>query len=431
MLFSIVTVTFNAAQFLEKTIASVLNQNFKEYEYIIIDGNSSDGTQEIIKSHSNDLSYWTSEKDTGIYNAMNKAVAHCRGEWVIFMNAGDTFASDDILSEIANHRGDQSDIIYGDRNRIDANGNKRHQKAGKLDDAYQREVVFHQSCFIRTRLLRERPYDESYRLAADYEFTLYALSSNKKFHYTGITISNFLEGGVSNKSYLLSHIEAIKASITYAPSGTCIHENFFFKSLVSRNIGDLFSSQIQSSIKSNPNFKLELQHSEMSVGFLTKGSTAEFSHLLNQINKAICTSASQDKLIPQSSPTKNHATPECRGIEQSTAEQKTLLGTDETTQHASLLSSQLINCTEENKILLKQLHLAQEKIASITTKPEPTQKLTPAIKYQDKQPHNSISTKIKNFLRQHLSERRIEQLHRLRLKLYKPFNLKNRHQKND
>ncbi len=421
MLFSIVTVTFNASQLLEKTITSVLKQSLKDYEYIIIDGNSSDGTQDIIKNHSSNLSYWTSENDTGIYNAMNKAVAHCRGDWVIFMNAGDTFASDDTLSEVASHCTDQLDIIYGDRNRIDSNGNQRHQKAGKLDDAYQREVVFHQSCFIRTRLLRERPYDESYRLAADYEFTLYALSSNKKFHYTGTTISNFLEGGISNKNYLLSHIEAIKASVIHAPNGTRIHDNFFFKSLVARNIYDLFSSQIQSNIEYNREFKLEIQHSEGVASFLAKGSTAEFSYLLNQINKAIRTSPSQDQSPSQGCSANICTTSENQStLQNPTGLKSPLTSTPETQPHSSA-NNLLNNCIEENKILLKQLHIAQEKIASITSKSMPTQPRAPHIKQQENTLQSSAVARVKFFLRRHLSEKRVVQLHTFKLKLYKLF----------
>lgn len=90
---SVVTICYNSVQFIEKTIQSVLSQTYPNIEYIVIDGGSTDGTKEIIEKYSSRISYWCSEKDRGIYDAMNKGIRKATGEWINFMNSGDCFVS--------------------------------------------------------------------------------------------------------------------------------------------------------------------------------------------------------------------------------------------------------------------------------------------------------------------------------------------------
>lgn len=285
MLFSVVTVTYNAAALLRKTIDSVMNQTSTDFEYVIIDGGSSDGTVELIEKYAARLGYWSSEKDTGIYNAMNKAIRQCRGEWVIFMNAGDTFTDAHVLAKVAAHCGDDVDLVYGDRHRVDSTGSRRYEKAGDLKDAYLREVVFHQSLFTRTSLLNVRHYDESYKLAADYEFMLYALRSNKKFHYIELSISDFLEGGASRENYLLAQIEAIKASLHHAPDKSLIRKNYYLENLVIQNMGRIINSQVQASKRLNPSLRLEARTVGSSINLFAVNGAPELNSLLNRINQ--------------------------------------------------------------------------------------------------------------------------------------------------
>ena len=114
MKISVVTVCYNAADCIEHTMLSVLNQSYPDIEYIVIDGGSTDGTVDIIKKYADRLAYWVSEPDKGIYDAMNKGIAAASGSYINFMNAGDTFASDSVLAEIVPQINPNSQIVYGD-----------------------------------------------------------------------------------------------------------------------------------------------------------------------------------------------------------------------------------------------------------------------------------------------------------------------------
>lgn len=285
MLFSVVTVTYNAADLLQKTLESVLGQTSTNFEYVIVDGGSGDGTVELIEQHASRLGHWSSEKDTGIYNAMNKAIRQCKGEWVIFMNAGDIFSDADVLARVTEYCNDNVDLVYGDRHRVDSAGSRRYEKAGELKDAYLREVVFHQSLFTRTSLLKERNYDESYKLAADYEFMLYALKNDKKFQYVDMSISDFLEGGASRESYLLAQIEAIKASLHHAPDKSLIRKNYYLDNLVIQNMGRIINSRVQASKRLNSELRLEAKPVGNSISLSSVNGSPELESLLSRINR--------------------------------------------------------------------------------------------------------------------------------------------------
>lgn len=111
---SIITVTYNAAQVLEQTIQSIIQQIFTDYEYIIIDGGSTDGTLDIIRQHANNITYWCSEPDEGLYDAMNKGMKAAKGKYVWFMNAGDEVYSPATLSSIFKISSIDADVYYGD-----------------------------------------------------------------------------------------------------------------------------------------------------------------------------------------------------------------------------------------------------------------------------------------------------------------------------
>ena len=117
MKFSIITVTYNAAPYLERTVLSVLSQSYPDIEYLIIDGQSTDGTVDIIRQYESGIAYWVSEPDKGLYDAMNKGLRRATGDYVWFLNAGDTFPSADLVQTIAQkiaRRKHLPDVIYGD-----------------------------------------------------------------------------------------------------------------------------------------------------------------------------------------------------------------------------------------------------------------------------------------------------------------------------
>lgn len=150
-LISIITVVYNGEKYLEETIQSVINQTYENVEYIIIDGGSTDGTLEIIKKYEDKIDYWVSEKDGGIYDAMNKGIDVATGEWLNFMNAGDSFYSNQTLMEVFNNKNyELYNILYGD---VETNyGNfKIIHKAGKLENLYKSMQFSHQSTFFNTK----------------------------------------------------------------------------------------------------------------------------------------------------------------------------------------------------------------------------------------------------------------------------------------
>ena len=109
---SIITPCYNAAQYIEQTILSIINQDYDNIEYIIIDGGSTDGSLELIKENESNINYWVSEPDKGIYNAMNKGIMAAKGEYLLFLNGGDWFCNPESLSFLANKTGN-FDIIFG------------------------------------------------------------------------------------------------------------------------------------------------------------------------------------------------------------------------------------------------------------------------------------------------------------------------------
>ena len=123
--FSIITVSYNAKEDLEKSIKSVSNQTFKNYEYLVIDGNSTDGTKELLRKYDKEINYWVSEKDNGIYNAMNKGARVAKGDYLYFLNAGDTFSDKNSLEGVSREIDNNQDLIYG-RIRV---VNKRNDKS--------------------------------------------------------------------------------------------------------------------------------------------------------------------------------------------------------------------------------------------------------------------------------------------------------------
>lgn len=189
-LITIITVSYNAIDFIETTIQSVINQTYSNIEYIIIDGKSTDGTVEVIKKYTDHISYWVSESDRGIYDAMNKGIELAHGEWVNFMNCGDVFFQNTIVDIIATFVSkSECDIVYGDV-MLNINGNLKLKKARSLEYIEYSLPFCHQSSFVKLALLRKNRFDLSYKIAADYAL-FYKLYSEIKcsFIYVGEVVA--------------------------------------------------------------------------------------------------------------------------------------------------------------------------------------------------------------------------------------------------
>lgn len=185
---SVVTVCYNAAETIEETMLSVLNQTYDNVEYIIIDGGSTDGTVDIIKKYADRLAYWVSEPDKGIYDAMNKGIAVATGDYINFMNAGDRFFECDTISKISPFMQTHPIIVYGDW--IESfNGQMVEKKALPLTHLRKGMAFPHQSAFIQNSYHKSKPYDTRYRIAADYNLFYNACVNNERFEYADITVS--------------------------------------------------------------------------------------------------------------------------------------------------------------------------------------------------------------------------------------------------
>ena len=175
-LISIITVVYNCKDDLEMTIKSIIDQTYPNIEYIVIDGNSNDGTIDIIKKYQNKITYWISEPDEGIYDAMNKGIRQSTGDWINFMNAGDRFYDQNILSSLFIPAPKPStDIIYGDTEFIYTFG-KYIRKPASLTYLKESMIFCHQSSFVRTYLLKKREFNTKSLIPQHYNLTLFISS---------------------------------------------------------------------------------------------------------------------------------------------------------------------------------------------------------------------------------------------------------------
>ncbi len=170
---AIITICYNDRAGLERTFVSVFGQSFRDFEFIVVDGGSTDGSVDLIKAHADRITHWTSERDRGIYDAQNKGWYMANAPFVLFMNAGDTFAAPGVLERAVPMLTDAVDILYGDAQLADERGVYAIKlQPHKLTSAWlMKEVVAHQSQFIRRALLEKcEGYDLRFLIAADYAF---------------------------------------------------------------------------------------------------------------------------------------------------------------------------------------------------------------------------------------------------------------------
>ena len=206
---SIITINRNNASGLKKTIESVVTQNltdFTEVEYIIIDGNSTDGSQEVIKefvgnpAHKHKITYWVSEVDSGIYNAMNKGIKKATGEYCLFLNSGDFLIENNLHKVIAfTKENNNADIIYADMPAYQGYKTMHYPDPNKIDaNFFIDNTINHQNSLIKKELFTTLGlYSESYKIGADRLFFLKVSLNDKKFLHSPICISLYDRSGIS------------------------------------------------------------------------------------------------------------------------------------------------------------------------------------------------------------------------------------------
>lgn len=199
---SIITINYNNLDGLKRTVESVVNQTWKEFEYIVIDGGSTDGSTEYIKTQSANIDYWVSEPDTGIYNAMNKGIAKATGEYLLFLNSGDHFYSNNVLLE--NHtKISDYDLIYFNLNVVVGETSYIKTYTDSLSFSYfVKDTLPHQATFIRANLFnRVGMYDESLKIISDWKFFMECIFKfNATFIKIDTVLSTFYFDGISSDS---------------------------------------------------------------------------------------------------------------------------------------------------------------------------------------------------------------------------------------
>ena len=202
MKYSIITINYNNKDGLERTINSIISQTFHNYEYIIIDGGSTDGSLDVIKNYKHYINYWVSEPDNGIYNAMNKGIRQASGVYLNFMNSGDMFHSSYVLQEVSNLNAEE-DIIIGIC--FDKENNIRHsipmQEPTLL--TMLKDPFNHQSMFFKKELFTDRLYDESYTIMSDAKFNFQTIIlDNCSVKITDCIIADYDFYGISSNHEL-------------------------------------------------------------------------------------------------------------------------------------------------------------------------------------------------------------------------------------
>lgn len=203
MKLSIITINYNNLEGLKRTYESIRCQSFKDYEWIVIDGSSTDGSKELIEHNQDCFAYWCSEPDKGIYNAMNKGILKSRGEFLNFMNSGDAYHDENVLSSVFSIAiPSDADVLYG--NYYDINDGGRiipQQLPDVLDFAFlMRRPINHQSTFIKRELFSEELYDESYKLIADGKAFMQWMMQGAKYFHLDSFVADFYMGGAHNQN---------------------------------------------------------------------------------------------------------------------------------------------------------------------------------------------------------------------------------------
>lgn len=226
--FSVITINLNNKKGLLKTIDSVLQQTCRDFEFVLIDGGSTDGSLEIIQQFAGRIDYWVSEPDRGIYHAMNKGILSASGIYCIFMNSGDYFHHPTVLEEV--YHVCQDDIVTG----------KIIRDTGDIPYGYPsneismfhfvKSEIPHQATFIRKELFYHTLYDEKYRIVSDWKFFIEVLVfKNCSFHILDTVISYVEDAGISIRQEALSRMEREQVLHELLPERIYVDYSYFAK----------------------------------------------------------------------------------------------------------------------------------------------------------------------------------------------------------
>lgn len=207
---SVITIVYNNVRDIERTIRSIVNQTYANIEYVIVDGLSNDGTLQVIEKYKDRIAKFVSEKDEGIYDAMNKGLALATGDYVIFMNSGDEFYDSETVKAVFAST-DDADIYYGETEMIADDGSSLGQRRHKAPAKFTWRgfkygmSISHQAIYIRRSLAE--PYDRRYQLSSDIDWIIRAAKKAKKIVNVNRYVAKYLVGGMSKKKHRQSLME--------------------------------------------------------------------------------------------------------------------------------------------------------------------------------------------------------------------------------
>lgn len=231
---SVITITWNAAATLERTLRSVREQSWPHIEHLIIDGGSDDGTLELIGRFANEQLRWVSEPDRGLYDAMNKGAAMAKGDYLCFLNAGDTFFAADTVEKMMLTFEDASapDILYGETAIVDNAGTFLHMRRLRAPEKLnwksfrQGMVVCHQAFIVKRELFE--PYNLAYRFSSDFDWSIRMMKKATSIHNTRLTLINYLNEGMTTRNRKASLKERYRIMARhYGHLSTFLHHLWF------------------------------------------------------------------------------------------------------------------------------------------------------------------------------------------------------------
>lgn len=231
---SVITVTYNAATTLERTLKSVCEQTYPHIEHIIADGKSKDATTALIRRYENPKMRWISEPDNGLYDAMNKAALMASGEYLCFLNAGDTFFSADTVEKMMNSFDAASppDVLYGETAIVDNEGRFLHMRRLSAPDKLtwksfkQGMLVCHQAFIVRRDLFE--PYDLGYRFSSDFDWTIRMMKKSECLYNSKLILIDYLNEGMTTANRKASLLERYRIMAKhYGGVSTFLHHIWF------------------------------------------------------------------------------------------------------------------------------------------------------------------------------------------------------------
>lgn len=214
---SIIMVSYNAVKTIEQAIQSIVNQTYNNIEFIVIDGDSKDGTIDVIKKYEDKITYWTNEPDNGIYDAMNKGINYASGEYIYFLGADDCLITDNIIQQVIVELND-NDVLSGGVKLVDEELGLERRLDGKFAKHranYNGMMIPHQGMFVKSKIMKKNKFNLKYKIAADYDFFLKCYFNDSiKIKYIDLPIAYYSSGGASSLN-LIGNSEHTAIMIKY------------------------------------------------------------------------------------------------------------------------------------------------------------------------------------------------------------------------